>query len=395
MSALSPSTRRDLASIQALSSRIVAGLMTGTSMDGLDIALVRVPAGLPRTFELLAQASTPMPEPLRAALAPQGDMTAAAVAQAGRLLGLWYADEMAALVARSGLVPDLIGVHGQTIFHAHGLTTLQIGEPSYLAERMCCPVVADFRQGDIAAGGCGAPLVPIVDQWLLQDPEEGVVALNIGGIANLTAVPAASAGDIPAIGFDCGPGNMIIDGLARRFTAGVQGGAQQVDWDGAFAARGARDPDLLARLMAHPFLAAPPPRSAGREQFGQAYVDALVAEAAPSSPQDWFDLIRTATCFTAAAVAASLDRFVRPQIAIHRLLVSGGGARNPVLMQELRAALPDLEVTTTDARGLAGDMKEAIAFALLASARIDNIPANLPAVTGARRPVLLGKIVEV
>lgn len=384
-----------LAEVACKPERVIAGLMTGTSLDGLDIAILRVPAGVPRRFEMLAQAAVPMPTELRRRLEPQGAMSAAAMACVARDLGLWYAAELDELVRAEGLALDLIGVHGQTIYHEHGRTTLQIGEPSYLAARLGCPVIADFRQGDIAVGGCGAPLVPIVDQWLLQEPEMGVVALNIGGISNLTAIPAANARRLAVLGFDCGPGNMILDELARRFTADLQGGPQPVDWDGQFAARGSVDRRLLASLMQDPFLAAPPPRSAGREQFGTAFVDRLLAAAMPDGPQAWYDLFRTATCFTVEAVVVALKAFVLPQMAVGRLLVSGGGARNPVMTAELAAALPGIEVGTTDRLGLDGDMKEAIAFALLASARVDGVPGNVPGVTGAARPALLGKIVEV
>ncbi|SNB55624.1 anhydro-N-acetylmuramic acid kinase [Arboricoccus pini] len=384
-----------LAEIVCKPERIVAGLMTGTSLDGLDMAILRVPSGVPRRFEMLAQAAVAMPKDLRRRLEPQGQMSAAEMARVARDLGLWYAVELDQLALAHGLNLDLIGVHGQTIYHEHGVTTLQIGEPSYLAARLGCPVIADFRQGDVAVGGCGAPLVPIVDQWLLQEPEMGVVALNIGGISNLTAIPAACAERLAVVGFDCGPGNMILDELAKRFTADLQGGPQPIDWDGQFAARGAVDRQLLAHLMRDPFLVAPPPRSAGREQFGASFVDRLLQAVAPDGPQAWYDLFRTVTRFTVEAVVVAIRDFVLPTMSIGRVLVSGGGARNPVMMAELAAALPGVDVGTTDRLGLDGDMKEAIAFALLASARVDGVPANLPGVTGASRPALLGKIVEV
>jgi anhydro-N-acetylmuramic acid kinase len=364
--------------------------MTGTSMDGLDIVFCRVPAGEPGRFELLGATSEPFPPVLRAALLPGGDLTVAAAARAGRELGLWYAATTAALAARLQVAPDLVGVHGQTVYHEHGVTTVQIGEPSFLALRLGCPVVADFRAGDVAAGGCGAPLVPAVDAWLFGAPDRCSVALNLGGIANLTAlVPTGDAVDV--LGFDCGPANMVLDEFARRHSAG----RRTCDADGALARRGRVRADLLEALLAEPWAARPPPRSLGREQFGGAYVDRLLGLAPPRSEADWCDLFATATELTVRAVADDLARYVAPRAAPTRLIVSGGGARNGFMMERLAAAVRPAAVLTSDALGVPSHLKEAIAFALLAAARIDGIPGNVPAVTGAHRPVLLGKIVEV
>ncbi len=382
-------TRLDLDSVRARPERVVAGLMTGTSLDGIDVALCRIAAGRPRLLALLAAETFPIPADLRARLLVAGIADAAELARLSRALGQAYAEAAAALAARRGLTIELVGSHGQTVYHEHGVTTLQIGEAAELACRLGCPVVADFRQNDIAAGGCGAPLVPIVDSWLLRRPGIGVLALNLGGISNITALPPAESPD-EVIGFDCGPANMVLDGLVERFTSG----SARYDEGGQLAAAGRVDAALLSELLADPLFAQAPPRSFGREQFGAPYVDRLLARARPASRQDWQDLLATATELSARAVADAVRAFVGHEMALGEVVASGGGARNPELMRRLALAMAPVPVRTTDEHGLPADFKEAIAFALLASARIDRIPGNLPSVTGASRPVLLGKITE-
>ncbi|MGD9507991.1 MAG: anhydro-N-acetylmuramic acid kinase [Geminicoccaceae bacterium] len=370
--------------------RVVAGLISGTSMDGIDVAVCRLAAGEPRLLELLAARTVPWAPELQARLraAHLGDPLE--LARLNRLVGETFADAAGELARQAGARLELVGSHGQTIAHEHGLTTLQIGEAAILAERLGCPVVADFRQNDIAAGGCGAPLVPIVDRWLLARPGEAVIALNIGGITNLTALPPREAAGQPLIGFDCGPGNMVLDELVRR----MSGGRESCDRDGRLAAAGRVDETLLAELLAAPLLQAPPPRSLGREQYGAEFCDGLLARVAPADAQGWCDLLATVSELTAHAVAQAVRQHVAPMIRAAELVASGGGVRNPHLMRRLAAASAPMAVVTSDERGLSSDYKEAIAFALLASARIDGVAGNVPEVTGARRPVLLGKITE-
>jgi anhydro-N-acetylmuramic acid kinase len=366
--------------------------MTGTSMDGLDMAVCRVAAGSPERFELVAQGEAPFPPELRRALLPQGAMTAAETARANHALGRWYAEALAELCMSQGLELDLVGMHGQTVYHEHGATTLQLGEPGYLAERLGCPVVHDFRSNDIVVGGCGAPLVPIFDRWMLAGLGEGAVALNLGGISNITAVlPRGDGIPLAIVGFDCGPGNMILDELAQRATAG----AADHDHDGRLAAAGRVREEWVQAMFEHPFFDQPPPRSAGREQFGAQFVDELIARLGPADQSGWCDLLASATDFTARAVAEAIGLWVLPVGPVAQVVASGGGVRNPVLLRRLAAALKPVRVTTSDELGVPSDLKEAIAFALLASARVDEIPANLPEVTGASRPVLLGRIAEV
>jgi anhydro-N-acetylmuramic acid kinase len=304
-------------------------------------------------------------------------------------LGRFFAAALAGVLGRHPVALELIGSHGQTVYHEHRVTTLQIGAATPLALRFGCPVVHDFRTADIAAGGAGAPLVPYVDHRLLGGRGAGLLAVNIGGIANFTALPAE---DDPerVIGMDCGPGNMVLDQLAARFSAG----AQSADIDGRLAARGRVRPELLAALGRHAFFAAPPPKSAGREQFGSAFVDRLLARAGPQSEQDWCDLLATAAELTVWGIHEAHRRHVAPRLPVAAVMVSGGGARNPVVMARLAERFRPLPVRMSDAYGLPVDAKEAIAFALLASERLDGRPANLPSVTGARRRVLLGDVTE-
>lgn len=365
--------------------------MTGTSMDGLDVALceveVEVGGGWPRiACALSGFATVPVPAVLRERLVRLDGLDLAALAALDVDLGRWFADATARVCAQHGFRPELAGCHGQTVYHDHGEVSWQLGEPSFLAAALRCPVVHAFRQGDIAVGGAGAPLVPFVDWALLRSPTEARVALNIGGIANLTVLPAA--GGVP-LGFDTGPGNMVIDELARRAT----GGRLACDRDGDMAARGRIDEAALDTLMADPFLQTRPPKSCGREQFGPAFVDAWLAAAPPASEQDWCDLLALATALTARSIAEAI-RAHAPDA--RRLIAAGGGVHNPALMAELARRLGNaVTVETSDGYGLPVDAKEAMAFAVLAACRTAGIPANLPSATGAARPALLGSVVEV
>jgi anhydro-N-acetylmuramic acid kinase len=380
--------------------RLVVGLISGTSMDGIDAALVRIsgPVIQPRVL-LRAFETYPYPVPVRQIVlrtAAGEPVTAGEISQLNFLLGELFA-EAALHVCRAALVSPArlaaIGSHGQTIFHQGSpareagrrvQSTLQIAEPAVIAERMGVPVVADFRPADMAAGGQGAPLVPLVDYLLLRDARRGTVALNIGGIANFTVIPA-NAKPEHVFGFDTGPGNMIIDGLVRHFTQGEK----TYDAGGRWAARGQVIEPLLAELLGHPFFMQQPPKSAGREQFGQHFVKQSFLKRRGACPED---LLRTATELTARSIADALERFVPGKIPIHRLILSGGGAHNHLLVSRLSQLLPTLRVQLSDSCGLPVDAKEAIAFAVLADRTLHGLSGNLPSVTGARRAVVLGKL---
>jgi anhydro-N-acetylmuramic acid kinase len=392
--------------------RLALGLMSGTSMDGVDAALVRL-GGTPEhpRVRLLAFLTVPYPPRLRHRLLEMASGSPTDTGEISRLnflLGEIFAEAALRVCRRARVAPAklaAIGSHGQTLSHhgqrtvakeRHGgragppdmrtAATLQIAEPAIIAERTRVPVVADFRVADIAAGGQGAPLVPLVDYLLLRHPRQGAVALNIGGIANVTVIPPAAQPD-DVFGFDTGPGNMVVDSLVYRFTRG----RKSYDAGGRWAAKGEVIEPLLARLLRFPFFRQRPPKSAGREEFGPRFVEkySLGIKRVRSE-----DLLRTATELTARTVVEALRSFVLARVAVQRLIVSGGGAHNRLLVGRLKELLPELEVRPSDKYGLPADAKEAIAFALLADRTLQGLPGNLPRVTGARRSMILGKIVR-
>ena len=383
-------------------------------MDGIDAALVRLTGPHDELrVRLLAFMTVAYPSRLRQRLldlAGGKPTTAEAISQLNFLLGDLFAEAALKVCRRAAISPrrlSVIGSHGQTIFHqgfhqgratthphrpplvgsgvaTERASTLQIAEPAVIAERTGAPVVADFRTADIAAGGQGAPLVPLVDYLLLRDARQGTVALNIGGIANATLIPAG-AGPKDVVGFDTGPGNMVMDALVRRFTKG----RKTYDSGGRLAARGKVLEPLLAQALGLPFFKRQPPKSAGREQFGEPFVSRyfLRARGARSS-----DLLRTAAELTARSIADALRRFALSTANYDRLIVSGGGARNRMLLRRLRELLPQLRLGLSGKFGLPVDAKEAIAFAVLADRALHGLPGNLPSVTGAHRAVVLGSV---
>jgi anhydro-N-acetylmuramic acid kinase len=385
--------------------RLAVGLMSGTSVDGVDAALVRLagPAEQPRV-RLRAFVTLPYPPEARYWImrVAAGEWTKAEdVSQLNFLLGELFAKAALHVCRVAHVSPQrvsVIGSHGQTIYHqgsaelipgplaAVGANTLQIAEPAVIAERTGAPVVADFRTADVAAGGQGAPLVPMVDYLLLRDRQKGTVALNIGGIANVTVIPA-DASPLDIVGFDTGPGNMVTDALVRHFTRE----RECYDAGGRVAALGKVNDPLLADALCHPFFLRLPPKTAGREQFGHAFVERYFFSRRRARFED---LLRTSVELTARTVTGALARFVFPDEKIDRLIVSGGGAHNRLLMKRLAELLPHLTVQLSDRYGLPVDAKEAIAFAILADRTLHGLPGNLPSVTGARRAVVLGKIVR-
>ena len=374
--------------------RVVVGLMSGTSLDGVDAVVVRLSGtGAGVTVETLAFETRAYPAELRAAMAACAEDATSSVRLVSQLsvrLAHAWADAAEAALARAGVRADLVGSHGQTVQHVPvaepcaGVptrSTLQIGCPAVLATRLGAPVVSDFRAADVALGGQGAPLAPYLDAALFGSPGKTRVLLNLGGVANVTVLPAgAPAGAPPAMAFDTGPANLVTDALALRFTG------RPYDADGALAASGTPDRALVQRLLSDPFFALPPPKSTGREAFGAAFVDRLVADG-PSAPAD---LVATATWLTAASVADAVARFVRP--TPDRVIASGGGVRNPALMRMLADALAPVPLETTAAHGLDPDAKEAVLFALLAHEWTNGVRTSLPAVTGASRATFQGSL---
>jgi anhydro-N-acetylmuramic acid kinase len=371
----------------------VAGIMSGTSLDGIDVAIVDI---VGRRVRPVAFHATPYPKRVRKAILGVSNTgtTTAEIARLHFLLGQLYSVAVRETCARTG-VPvssiELVGCHGQTIYHQGNkepflgrpvAATLQIGEAGVIAEQLNVPVISDFRTRDVAAGGKGAPLVPYVDYLLFRHKTRGRVALNIGGIANITAMPPG-AGSERVIAFDTGPGNMVMDALATEFTRG----RRHFDRDGHIAETGGVDCGLLDRLLADSYYRQRPPKTTGREQYGAEFV-AKLKRTRLKLPS----LIATATALTAAAIAAGIERFVRPRMRVDDVIASGGGVHNRTLMAYLQAFLPDVRVARSDEFGIAADSKEAIAFAVMAYQTHRRRPSNLPSATGARHSVILGKL---
>jgi anhydro-N-acetylmuramic acid kinase len=380
-------------------------MMSGTSADGIEVALADIsgaPPGL--TAKLKGHYHAPFPKLVREAilrLANGAATTTAEISQLNFLLGDEFAAAAIAACAK-WRIPlrniALIGSHGQTIFHqgnaanflaGHRIaSTLQIGEPSIIAERTGVTTIADFRPADMAAGGHGAPLVPFVDFLLYRNAKIGRVALNIGGIANVTVIPAAARPQ-DVFAFDTGPGNMIIDALVERFSKG----RRKYDGGAHIAASGQVIRPLLEELLREPYLRQRPPKTAGREQFGAAYAADLFA-AAKKHRERAEDLIRTATIFTALSVVDAFRRFILPRAAIQELIVAGGGTKNPLIMAQLQAALPAITILDSAEFGVAAEAKEAFAFAILAYEAFHSRTNNLPSATGAKHSAILGKLVH-
>jgi anhydro-N-acetylmuramic acid kinase len=381
---------------------LVLGMMSGTSADGIDVALTRISGAPPNlNAKLLGHTSVKFPPAVRKEIlrvAEQHPITAGALSQLNFRLGELFADAVLTACRKFRIPPKkiaLIGSHGQTIFHqgkpANFLgrptaATLQIGEPAIIAARTGTTTVGDFRPADIALGGQGAPLVPYVDYLLYRHKKFGRVSLNLGGIANITVLPRAAKPQ-QVFAFDTGPANMLIDALVSHFTRG----RRRFDENARCASQGRSRPALLDDLLRDPYLKLPPPKSTGREYYGNAYLKKLLAlgQRYRAKPND---LIRAATIFTALSVVDALNRFVTPKTKIHQLIVSGGGAHNPLILAQLCAALPSIEVLPSSRLGIPEDAKEAFAFALLAYETFHQRPANLPSATGARGPAILGKI---
>jgi anhydro-N-acetylmuramic acid kinase len=350
----------------------VAGIMSGTSLDGIDVAVIDIHKS---KIETVAHKSTPYPAEIRKAILAAS--TPEQISQLNFQLGELYAQAVRKVGVPLKTI-KLIGCHGQTIYHQgkKPVNTLQIGESSIIAERTGITVVNDFRTRDVAAGGQGAPLVPFVDYLLFRHAKKSRVALNIGGIANISYIPA-KAKHSELIAFDTGPGNMVIDALVSEFTKGKQ----LFDREGASAAKGHVDRKLLDKLLNDPYYKQRPPKSAGREQYGAEFIAALPKLKLP-------DLIATATALTAATIAMGVNLVGKAD----EIIASGGGVHNRQLMGNLAALLPDTKISTTNDHGIDADAKEAIAFAVLAYRTIHGRSGNLPSATGAKHPVVLGKI---
>lgn len=378
--------------------------MSGTSVDGIDAALVEI-TGDPYDgkVRLVAFENNPFPEEVRRKIFELFRTDEASIDKVGYmnfLLGELYAKAAFSVVKKAGLsmgAVDFISSHGQTIYHHPQIEdpdgypiryTVQIGEGAVIASRTGIPCVSDFRVADMAAGGQGAPLVPFTEYLLYRKKDKTVLLQNLGGIGNITVLPADCSSE-EVYAFDTGPGNMIIDGLVTRFTKG----AKTMDVGGRLASGGTVNPALLEELCRHAYFAEKPPKSTGREMFGDAYIAGLHTRLAASRlPLE--DAVATATDFTAWAIEDAYRRFILPFHPADELVLGGGGSYNPVLVSFIRKRLEKhgVLVYTQEDLGLSSDAKEAVAFAILADCTMAGCCNNIPSVTGASRPVVMGKI---
>ena len=380
---------------------IVAGVMSGTSADGINVALVRIQGrGFRSRFELLAHYEFPYPVNVRRAVLATMNAGSASVANLSRLnflLGELYADAVRAAQRRARLDCELVGCHGQTLYHQGGpalflgrriACTWQSGEAAIVAAKIGVPVVSDFRPADMAAGGKGAPLVPFLDYALYRHRRYGRIVQNLGGIANLTAIPPRALPEA-VVAFDTGPGNMVIDAVSEHLFE------RPFDRNGRIAARGEPIERVLQQLLRNPFFRQKPPKTAGREQFGREFVGELLRLCRRA---DEHDIVATATALTARSIGVAVRKFVlplvEPPVRFRELVVSGGGTNNLTLMRMIREELAPLKmrVRTSDDFGLPSQAKEAVAFAMLAYQTWRHLPSNIPSATGAERPAILGKV---
>ena len=403
----------------SLEGMIVAGVMSGTSADGIDVALVKISESAlssrargRRAIRLLGHASYAYSSTVRRAILSAMNARSAGVADLARLnflLGELYANAVLATQTRFHVKAKLVGCHGQTLYHQGEAqnflgrsisTTWQTGEGAVIALRVGVPVVSDFRPADMAAGGKGAPLVPYLDYLWFRHGRIGRIAQNIGGIANLTAIPAGAHPE-ETIAFDTGPGNMVIDAVTQELFA------KPFDRDGKIAASANVIEPVLDHILARPFFREKPPKTAGREEFGREFVADFLRMCSGSRKHD---VVATATALTARSVRDAVERFVAAKIpasgksgrnsgthnrsGFHEIIVAGGGARNATLVGMLAEQLAPLGIVVrfSDEYGLPTEAKEAVAFAVLAYETWNRRASNVPSATGAARPAILGKI---
>ncbi|MBC8377497.1 MAG: anhydro-N-acetylmuramic acid kinase [FCB group bacterium] len=361
----------------------ILGLMTGSSADGLDLCLVSF-AGRDRSpvYEVLHSQEVPYPKYLQDSFINPLELSDAEIAQLDGELGAWFAAE----IAKLKLDFDFIASHGQTIKHEPPNFTLQIGNPAAMADTFNCPVIYDFRTADVEQGGQGAPLIPIVDQYLLQQDNSDVLALNIGGIANLTIVPGLH-NSAPVLAWDTGPGNTLMDKAVRLFSQD----RLSYDESGNLAAQGKLNLKLLDELLEHEFYQRNPPRSAGQEQFGKTYFQQILKQFYPASDEEFKDLIYTLTVLTAKTITGNINS-LSTDYSPTSMYVGGGGAFNKTLMNLLRAELPSIDISEMNREGVNQSNKEAFGFAYLGYLFLSELTANLPGVTGAGKAVMLGKL---
>jgi anhydro-N-acetylmuramic acid kinase len=387
-----------ISALQRKKTKLAIGLISGTSADGIDAALVRIRGkGTATRVQLLAYETYPYPKGLRELILANslpGTGTVDLLCRLNILCAHMFADAVKKLT-RAARIPlsriDFIGSHGQTVHHLphpyrmFGKTiraTLQIGDPSTIAQLTGIPTVGDFRVADMAVGGQGAPLAPYFDFIVGRSRTKHRLLLNLGGIANFTVLPRnCTVNDV--IAFDTGPANMVIDALMQRFFK------KKYDAGGRIALRGTVQPKLLSWMMDHPYLRLHPPKSTGREEFGTMFISELLQHARGIAR---VDLIATATEFTARSIFDQYKRFISTWMKVDEVLVSGGGIHNQAIMRSLARLFAPAVVKPIEEIGVSSDAKEAVFFAVFANETLAELPSNVPSVTGARKPVILGKI---
>ncbi|MCH8810719.1 MAG: anhydro-N-acetylmuramic acid kinase [Gemmatimonadetes bacterium] len=377
---------------------LFVGLMSGTSIDGIDAVLVRIDGDSSTTlsWSLLAFSTTAYDEDRRKTiLEALEEGTPDTLCRLHASLGEWFASAVHDVCEAAGVESRelaAIGSHGQTVWHIPpsdvlGGATLQLGDAATLAERTGAPVISDFRSRDVAAGGHGAPLVPWLDQLLFSAVDRRRAIQNLGGMANVTWLPPTGSPE-PVIAFDTGPGVVLIDGAVRR----ASDGALPYDRDGVMALRGQVDESLLTELLDDAYFRAPPPKSTGREHFGRVLLDRVAEGLNPGTDEEaWCDLVATLTAFTARSIAEAYRSWVLPR-GLDEIFLVGGGTNNPALVQAITRELAPVPVRDGGDLGVDPDAREALAFAFLAWAHLHQITGNIPSVTGAEAPRVLGSL---
>ncbi len=375
-------------------SKLACGIMSGTSLDGIDVAIATISGiGLTTKIELVAAKTYPYPKEIldKIKLATQNESKVKDISSLNFELGRLYAKLVLDLCESLKIQTtslSFIASHGQTVYHqgeasdGHNPSTLQLGSGSVIAGLTKTTVVSDFRVADMIAGGQGAPLVPFVDYILLSKKEQTRIIQNIGGISNVTILPG-DQNPKNVYAFDTGPGNMMINYVAEKFFN------LAYDASGKLAAKGHMIKPLFDTIIAHPFLEKLPPKSCGREEFGSAYTKAVIE---PYITHDPLDIMHTVTCATAQTMIDSIKKFVLNKHHVDELLISGGGIHNQFLIHYIKKAVPNIKVLSTDEIGLSSDFKEALAFIVLANQTLYEEPSNLPSATGAKHPVILGNV---
>jgi len=371
----------------------VLGLMSGTSLDGLDICLAEIHyKNRKLNSNIIKFESVCYSQSFKQYLGQLPKGNANFLCEANFRIAQEWTILIQQFFNMNEIDPkeiDLIGSHGQTVWHIDRQSTLQIGEPSVLSRAFEIPCIADFRVMDIAAGGSGAPLVPFVDYLWFKGLKNNSLMLNIGGIANFTIIPADSTSVDEIFALDTGPGNGLIDAAVQIATEGQM----DFDKDGEIAAKGKIIPSLLNRLMTHPYIEKKPPKSTGKEVFGENYIKEIIRDENIRSEEEFQNLITTLTYFTAKTIYRGYSDNFAKNYPVHQVIVSGGGADNPVIIKHLKELFKETKFRQAEEFGINAAAKEAHAFAILAAMRVWEVPANVPNVTGAKEPVLLGKII--